>query len=212
MKKAEQHSEAVKLFQSQHSLLHSSSMTYTTDVTLEDAVLKDLDEESFRKYPVTNPDTKNSIVWHLWHITRIEDISMNILVANDQQVLNARNWLEKMNIDYTHSGNDMSQKDIAKLSSNINLHSLLAYRASVGKQTQRVISSLEPGQFKMQVDPARVNRLFDENAVMQNSKWLADYWSKKDIAGLILMPATRHIFFHLNKCIRIKDKLNRKKG
>ena len=101
----------------------------------------------------------------------------------------------------------MSQEDIATLSSKIDIPSLLQYRAAVGKQTQHVISSLEPGQFKMPVNQKRINRLFDEHAVIQQSKWLADYWSKKDIAGLILMPATRHIFLHLNKCIRIKDKL-----
>ena len=132
---------------------------------------------------------------------------MNILVANDQQVLNTTNWLEKMKIEFPHSGNDMSQEDIATLSSKIDIPSLLQYRAAVGKQTQHVISSLEPGQFKMPVNQKRINRLFDEHAVIQQSKWLADYWSKKDVAGLILMPATRHIFLHLNKCIRIKDKL-----
>lgn len=211
MNNAEQHEDAIQLFLSQHSLLHSSSISGTTDVTLEDALLKELDEYSFRTYPVTNPDTKNSIAWHLWHITRIEDMTMNILVANDQQILSTTNWLEKMNIEFTHSGNDMSQEEISKLSSAIDFHSLLQYRAAVGKQTQHVISSLEPGQFKMPVDQTRVNRLFDEHAVMQHSKWLADYWSNKDIAGLILMPATRHIFLHLNKCIRIKDKFSKGK-
>ncbi|MGE6256884.1 hypothetical protein ACQKCU_03065 [Heyndrickxia sporothermodurans] len=44
---------------------------------------------------------------------------------------------------------------------------------------------------------------------MENANWLAEYWSKKTIAGLILMPATRHIFLHLNKCIRIKDKIHK---
>jgi len=207
MNKVEQHDDAIQLFLIQHSLLHSSSISGITNVTLEDVLLKDLDEAAFRTYPVSNPDTKNSIAWHLWHITRIEDMTMNILVANDQQVLNTTNWLEKMKIEFPHSGNDMSQEDIATLSSKIDIPSLLQYRAAVGKQTQHVISSLEPGQFKMPVNQKRINRLFDEHAVIQQSKWLADYWSKKDIAGLILMPATRHIFLHLNKCIRIKDKL-----
>lgn len=32
---------------------------------------------------------------------------------------------------------------------------------------------------------------------------------KKTIDGLVLMPATRHNFLHLNKCARIKDKLQK---
>ena len=32
------------------------------------------------------------------------------------------------------------------------------------------------------------------------------YWSKRDIAGLLLMPATRHNIVHLNEALRIKKK------
>lgn len=204
-----EHSRAVQLFLSQHSLLHSSSISETSQVTLEDKLLENLDETTFRQYPVQNPDTKNSIAWHLWHIARIEDMTMNVLLSNEQQVLYSENWLEKMNISFPHSGNDMSEKDTAFISSNIEFNSLLAYRTAVGKRTRQVVSSLRPGQFKEKVEQKRIKRLFEENAVSQNSKWLADYWSRKKIAGLILMPATRHNFLHLNKCIRIKDSLHK---
>jgi hypothetical protein len=36
---------------------------------------------------------------------------------------------------------------------------------------------------------------------------LSDYWSKKTIAGLLLMPPTRHNFVHLNEAARIRQKL-----
>nr|WP_246593731.1 DinB family protein [Evansella tamaricis] len=182
-----------------------------SEATLADELVTNLDGNTFRQYPVSIPDTSNSIAWHLWHITRIEDMTMNILMLNKQQVLHTTNWLEKMNISFPHSGNDMSEADIALLSSTIDFNSLLEYREAVGKRTQEEISLLSPGQFKMKVDQKRIKRLFDENAVMDNSKWLAEYWSKKDIAGLLLMPASRHIFIHLNKCVRIKDKLHKKK-
>jgi len=209
--KPDKHSLATKLFLTQHALLHSSAIDNSSQVTLQDVMLKNLDEETFREYPVPNPDTKNSITWHLWHIARIEDMTMNILVANDQQILITGSWLEKMNIEFPHSGNDMNKEDITKLSSNIDFDSLLAYREAVGRQTRLVVSNMEVGQFKMKVDQNRIIRLFNENAVLLNSQWLADYWSKKTIAGLILMPATRHNFLHLNKCIRIKEKLQKQK-
>jgi len=208
----EKHEQAIQLFLSQHSLLYSSPLNQTKQVTLEDALIRDLDEATFRQYPVKNPDTKNSIAWHLWHIARVEDMTMNILVADGRQVLESSNWKEKLNIPYVHSGNDMSEEDITFLSSKINLEQLLDYRTTVGKQTQRIISSLNPGQFQMKVEASRIKRLFDENAVMQQSKWLAEYWSKKTIAGLVLMPATRHNFLHLNKCVRIKGRLLNKRS
>lgn len=208
----EEHSQAVQLFLFQHSLLHSSAIGETGQESLEDAMLYKLNETTFRQYPVSNPDTKNSIAWHYWHIARIEDMTMNILVADNQQVLNTANWLEKMNISFAHSGNDMSNEDIAVLSSRVDLNRLLAYREAVGRQTQEIVFSLEPGYFNRKVEQSRIKRLFEENAVLQKSKWLADYWGRKTIAGLILMPATRHNFLHLNKCIRIKDRLQNKQN
>lgn len=207
--KPQEHARAIQLFLSLHAWLHSSAGENTDKQTLEDVVLKNLDERTFSKYPVTLPNTKNSIAWHLWHIARIEDMTMSILVADDQQVLYAGNWFKNMNTRFSHSGNEMSEEDIADLSSSINFESLLAYRTAVGKQTRQIISMLAPGQLKEKVEQNRIKRLFDENAVTQNGSWLADYWSKKSIAGLILMPATRHIFLHLKKCIHIKDKLHK---
>ncbi|MCM3456253.1 DinB family protein [Heyndrickxia oleronia] len=208
--KSEEHSQAIQLFLSQHALLHSSSVGNSGNPTLEDEVLIDLEEKLYREYPVANRDTKNSIVWHLWHIARIEDMTMNILIANDEQVSVKGNWTEKMNIGFCHSGNDMSDEEITELSKSIDFDSLIAYRQAVGRRTRDIISLLDPGQFNEKVNKNRINRLFDENAVTQESAWLADYWSKKTIAGLILMPATRHNYLHLNKCIRIKEKIQKR--
>ncbi|GIN70245.1 hypothetical protein J14TS2_07200 [Bacillus sp. J14TS2] len=87
IQKPEKHAQTIQLFLSQHALLHSSSIGNTSRTTLEDVLLNDLDEVTFRKYPVANPDTKNSIAWHLWHIARIEDMTINLLIADTQQVL-----------------------------------------------------------------------------------------------------------------------------
>lgn len=203
----DKHSQAIQLFLEQHSMIHSSSIGSIRLTTLEDALLRNLDETTFRQYPVSNPDTKNSIAWHLWHITRIEDMTMNILIANEQQVLFTHRWLENMNIPFVHSGNDMSEEELALLSSNIDFESLLTYRTAVGSRTQEIVSSLKSGDFNLSIDQNRIGRLFEENGVMERSNWLTDYWSKKNIAGLILMPATRHNFLHLNKSIRVKEKL-----
>ncbi|MNI83213.1 hypothetical protein D3C76_638340 [compost metagenome] len=74
------------------------------------------------------------------------------------------------------------------------------------KLWNQIISSLQPGQFKQPVNPARLQKLEDQEAVKRGESWLTEYWGKKTIAGLVLMPATRHNFVHLNKAIRIKQK------
>lgn len=210
--KPEKHKETIDLFLYQHSLLHSSEMSQSAETTLEDALTQDIHEETIRRYPVAAPDTKNSIAWHIWHITRIEDMTMNILVNNGMQVFHTGGWDRKLGIDYPHSGNEMTDDEIAHLSSNIDIPALFEYRIEVGRKTREVVSLLNPGDFKLKVDAARIQKLKEQNAVTDKAAWLLDYWGKKNNAGLILMPATRHIFLHLNKSIRIKQRMQKIKA
>lgn len=203
------HQAAVDLFLSQHQLLHSSRMSQTSLETLEDVFVKDLEEETFRRYPVAAPDTKNSIAWHLWHITRIEDMTMNILVHDGEQVLVSGGWDKPLNVSYLHSGNDMTEEEVGDLSANIHISSLFEYRMAVGRRTREIVMNLQHGQFKNKVDPARIRKLEEQGAVKKESSWLLEYWGNKTIAGLILMPATRHIYLHLNKSIRIKQRIQK---
>ncbi|MEF2965842.1 DinB family protein [Paenibacillus sp. M1] len=207
--KPHHHKNAVNLFLNQHSLLHSFQMSDLGIHTLEDELVKDINEETLRRYPVAAPDTKNSIAWHLWHVTRIEDMTMNVLINNDKQVFYFGNWDKKLRIDYSHSGNEMTDDEIADLSDHIDIPALFAYRIEVGRKTREIVSSLKPGDFKLKVEAERIHKLKEQHAVKDEASWLLEYWSKKNIAGLILMPATRHIFVHLNKSIRIKHRIQK---
>ncbi|WP_019424193.1 hypothetical protein [Paenibacillus sp. OSY-SE] len=60
---------------------------------------------------------------------------------------------------------------------------------------------------KQKVESVRLRKLIEQQgAVKEKAKWLIDYWGSKTIAGLVLMPATRHNYLHLNRSIRIKNK------
>jgi len=204
-----EHKAAIELFLNQHSLLHSSNMSKSPLITFEDELVKDIREETLRKYPVIAPDTKNSIVWHIWHVTRIEDMTMNVLVNNDKQVLYSGDWHKQLKVEYPHSGNEMTEKEIADLSLNIDIPALFAYRLDVGRKTREVVSRLLPGEFKWKIEIGRIKNLEEQSAIKTEASWLLEYWGNKTIAGLILMPATRHIFVHLNKSIRIKQRIQK---
>ena len=77
---------------------------------------------------------------------------------------------------------------------------------------KEIVSNLLPGEFRNKVDTRRINILKEQNAVKKEASWLLEYWGNKTTAGLILMPATRHIFLHLNKSIRIKQRIQKNKG
>ena len=61
---------------------------------------------------------------------------------------------------------------------------------------------------RVKVKQDRLNRIFSEGGVLgaEESKWLLDFWGKKNIAGLIMMPVTRHQIVHLNDSFKLKKK------
>ena len=207
-----EHSRAVEQFLALHEWLYPEEMSGCGFLTHEGAVLEGLEERTFRAYPAPTPDTENSIAWHLWHLARVEDMTMNLLVAGGRQVLHEGSWLERLGIPFAHSGNAMGKKEVAELSAGIRRVELRAYRIAVGRQTRRIIASLEPGAFREKVRPERVERLFEQGAVLPEARWLADYWAKKTVGGLMLMPATRHHLVHLNRCAQIKQRLQGGRG
>ena len=44
-----------------------------------------------------------------------------------------------------------------------------------------------------------------------DSLWLLEFWGKKDVAGILLMPPTRHMLLHLNDCCRWKLEIRNRK-
>ena len=56
------------------------------------------------------------------------------------------------------------------------------------------------------VDPVRIQHVLDVGAIRPDSTYITDYWGKRDIRGLLLMPATRHNIVHLNEAARLKKK------
>ncbi|AIQ11981.1 DinB family protein [Paenibacillus durus] len=204
-----EHKEAVSLLLRQRALLYADGEEGNASLSYEDLLLKDIREDTLRCYPVRSPDTRNSIVWHLWHSARIEDITMNMLVAGTGQVLDTDGMPQGLNIRFHHSGNEMTEEEMAELSAEIGIEGLLAYRRAVGRRTNEIIATLAPGQFRQKVDAGRIKAVRDQGAVTEKASWLTDYWSGKTIGGLMLMPATRHNFVHLNKAMRIKSKLRR---
>lgn len=199
----DQHQKAIELFLSQHATLHSAKMAQSEAWSFEDDVLEDMTVAQIRRIP-RNCD--HSVAWLLWHMTRIEDVAMNLLVAGEPQILHRENWLERMKINIRDTGNAMSEVGVANLSAIIDISALRAYRLAVGRATRETVRQLPAEKLKRNVDPSRLQQVMDERAVVEAASGLIDYWGKRNLAGLLLMPATRHNFVHLNEALRVKQR------
>ncbi len=198
------HEAAMAMFRSQHAQLHSAEMSGTEPWSFEDWICDGLSEAEFRQVPT---GYEHSMAWILWHVARIEDVTMNMLVAGGAQEFTEGGWMEHMGVDLPHTGNAMDAAAVEALSAAVDLTALRAYRQAVGRRTQQIASRLGPDALKEKVDPERLEQVRAEGAVVEAASKVLDYWSTRDIAGLLLMPATRHVFLHFNEALRLKRKL-----
>lgn len=197
--------ESKSLFLMLHSMVHSSDMSGISEKTFEDELWEGLDESKFK---TSTNEKGRTIAYGIWHSTRIEDITMNLLVDGGIQVLNAGNWKEKINSKISDTGNGLNEEEILEFSKSITMKELKNYRIAVGKKTQEIVKKLTYEDMKKKFDKAQLKRIIDEGAVLdvEASKWLIDFWGKKNVAGILLMPGTRHHLVHLNESFRAKKK------
>lgn len=191
------------IFLTVHAMVHSRAVAEAGPCSFEDEMWKVVTEEAFRRYYPGD----QSIAWKMWHTARIEDMTMNVLIAGDQQVFYRDGWHERLKAAAHDTGNAMNEAEIAELSNTIDINALKEYRNEIGRKTREVILLLNPQDLKTKVDPARLAKLTEDGDIAQGAAGLADYWSKKTYAGLLLMPATRHILVHLNESMKLLGKV-----
>ena len=197
-----QQNHAIDLFMRQHSVLHSAKVSPVA-WSYEDDLLDDLSEEKWRRISQSG---EHSIVWNLWHLARIEDATMNLLVAGQPQLFNEEDWQKRLNASICNSGNNIPMADIVKLSEEVDLGALRDYRTAVGKRTQDIVSKLTFTDFKQKVNPNRLQQIMKEGVLVPEAEGILDYWSRRTIAGLLLMPPTRHNLVHLNEIYALKQR------
>lgn len=205
--KPESFEEAKNLCLEMHSMLHSSVITQGSSSTLMDEVWEGLTDKAF----VTMPTIKDvTVAWNIWHITRIEDLTANILIGEREQVLD-ETWLKHLGVQVKDTGNAMTDDEILELSKNIKMDELKNYRDAVGNRTKELINNLTLPDLKRKVRKESIDRILEEGGVTEqgDSIWLLDFWGRKNIAGILLMPITRHQVGHLNDCLKLKMKLQK---
>lgn len=205
--RSETFQEAKALLLEMHAQLHTADVYGSQRPTLLDEVWADVNDLVFRDMPTPEDAT---FAWNIWHITRIEDLVANILIDNGKQVLDEE-WQKRLGTAVKDTGNAMTDPEIIAFSKELNQQALFDYRRAVGVQTKRILEGLYIQDMSRKVTKPRLARIEQEGGVLEHpdSIWLLDFWGKKTVAGLILMPITRHQLVHLNDCIKLKRKCKR---
>lgn len=198
--------ESMQLLLRLHASLHLSVVS-GSEPNEVDALLEDLTPQEAAAMPEKNGETIN---WAIWHMARIEDITMNVLAAKKNQVFTG-DIQKRINTTLTDTGNALTQEEIGVFSIQVRLPELIAYWNEVGSRTRAVVSELTSDDMSRPVEKNNLDAVLEAGGVTnhQDSVWLLDYWGSKNIAGLLLMPPTRHLMLHLNDCCRWKSMLRK---
>ena len=194
---------AIELALEIHAITHTSEVSSSDIPTFCDDLLNGLANEDYCVMPTKKDET---IAWHLWHITRIEDLVGNLLITGQSQIFSDE-WITKLNVTVRDTGNAMIDRQIIEFSEQINKQELINYRNAVGCQTCKIIKSLTANDLKRKPEAEYLARLVSEGGLLESKEsiWLKDFWGKHTVAGLILLPLTRHHMMHLPDSIAIKQ-------
>jgi hypothetical protein len=203
---SDRHTEAIYAFLEQHAMLHTASLVSGYRWSFQDEISTDLTDEQLRQIPSGN---LHSIAWLLWHIARTEDVTINLLLANTDQLLFADHWFEHLAIPTRDIGTEMSAADITALSAQIDIAAVRAHRRAVGQRTREIVQQVTASELRQIVEPERIERVKVEGALVPAAYGVAEYWGRHTKGNLLLIPATRHSFTHLNEAGRVRQKLRR---
>jgi hypothetical protein len=156
------------------------------------------------------PSSKDvTIAWNLWHITRIEDMVVSRLIFHREEIF--EQWQERLNTSARDTGNAMTDDEIIELSNQINVDQLIEYRKTVGQQTKDMIRNLKHSDLFFKVRKEDLEMLAESGSISRHldAIWLLDFWGKKDVAGLLLMPVLRHPFVHLFDNLKLMKKIKK---
>lgn len=184
-----------ELFLIEHARTHAAG-TANAEMSVQDNVLRGTTEEQIRMRPQPG---FNSLAWLFWHITRTEDMGVNILIAGAPQVLDSGNWFGKLNIDRRDFGASMSDEEVDALDRSISLDALFEYREAVGRQTQRVVRDLGAGVLDETIGDDLIQRLRDEQAVSPSAGWVLDRWNGKKKTFTLTHTVLGHSLMHLGQ-------------
>jgi hypothetical protein len=192
-----------ELFLTQHARSHDAGVGHP-DFSNQDLILRDLVDEQLRTRP--HPDL-TTLAWCFWHMTRVEDVGINLIIAQRPQVLDEAGWASRLNVLLRDIATGMSSLDVDEFSQQVNIASLFSYRAAVGQQTQAIIRDLQPDVLDEIIDSDLIQRIRDAGAYGSNAEWVPKRWLGKPKGFTLMHTVLAHTYFHIGQCEDIRGLL-----
>jgi hypothetical protein len=149
----------------------------------------------------------NSILWLFWHMARVEDAAVNLVVVDGRQVLDD-GWVRRMEVPWRHIGTGMTDDEVSELTRRADVAAVRAYRDAVGRRTRDVVRALPPDAWGEPVTLRDTSRAAAAGAFGPNAPWVdgAGFrpWQDQSRAARLAGAALRHNALHLGEAVTIR--------
>lgn len=149
-----------------------------------DQLFQNATDEQVRR----QPHGANSIVWLVWHATRVEDAVVNRFVVDGRQVLDEGDWNRRMSLARRDVGPGMTTDDVKDLSARIDVPALRGYQAAVAERTRSVAATLPPASWDEIVPSARIREVVAADGLLVDAgRWVEEFWATGRSRGWYLL-------------------------
>jgi DinB superfamily len=202
--------DTVSFFLVQHASVHTSEVGGAPSYF--DRVLDGLSEADLRARPAAGV---NSILWLLWHMARVEDASVNLVVAHRPQVLDD-DWVRRLGVPWRHIGTGMTDDEVSELTRRADVAAVRAYREAVGRRTREVVHALVPAAWDEPVTIADTGRAAAAGAFGPRAGWVDGVgllaWQDQSRGARLSGAALRHNAMHMGEAVTIQGLAGRGLG
>lgn len=195
--------EFLPFFLEQHARAHAAGMSGARERLISDTLLDGLSEAQLRR----RRPRVNAIAWLLWHMARSEDVTINVLLGDGRQVLDAGGWAARLQLTQRAMGTGMSDAETEAVAARIAIPALLAYREAVGRRTREVVTALAAETLTRPIAAEKLLAVDAFTSVEDGERRVQGYWRGRDGQFVLVTGIATHQYLHLGEAQCVKSLL-----
>jgi len=187
------------LFLEQHAAVHSAAVG-GNKASAAERTFGGLSDEQMRVRP---REDLNSLAWLLWHISRAEDIFVNMVLAGREQVFED-GWAKRLGVSRRDFGIGMTSAEVTDLTRTIDVGATREYRDTVGRRTREIVGGFTASDWQGTTTTEANERAAAAGAFGARAEMLVKAFSGRPRTGLLSGLALFHPSGHMGEANTVR--------
>lgn len=139
----------------------------------------------------------NALIWIIWHVARVEDAGVTRFVTDEEQILTAEGWQERLNIDVSHYGYGAPRSEMLDMSESINIAAVQGYFEAVRRYTLAALEKMNQERLNEVISRQEVESvLFQEHVALPSMTSVVDIYTDWTRMEALYHFSLLHYYWH----------------